>query len=92
MISKSHVDFEVAAVKAGLVFTPQQLEEVRSRLPVYMEDEALVEWLLSLTVGSETQQRRLKLVDQCPFESLRGRSKGRLARVAAREAALAVPT
>lgn len=30
--------WQVAAVKAGLVFTPQQLEEVRSRLPVYMEE------------------------------------------------------
>jgi len=57
-------EWQVAAVKAGLVFTPQQLDEVRSQLPVHMEEDALVAWLLSLTPGAKTKDARLALVDQ----------------------------
>eukprot|EP00435_Cladocopium_sp_Y103_P064633 s1151_g26.t1 len=50
-------EWQVAAVKAGLVFTPQQLDEVRSQLP---------DWLLSLTPGAKAKDARLALVDK-PF-------------------------
>mmetsp|Transcript_59589 Transcript_59589/g.72938 ORF Transcript_59589/g.72938 Transcript_59589/m.72938 type:complete len:530 (-) Transcript_59589:110-1699(-) len=57
-------EWQVAAVKAGLIFTPQQLDEVRSQLPVHMEEEALVDWLLSLTPGAKAKEARLALVDK----------------------------
>eukprot|EP00913_Durusdinium_trenchii_P030314 g28398.t1 len=52
-------EWQVAAVKAGLIFTPQQLEEVQRQLP-----EALVDWLLSLTPGAKTRAARFALVDK----------------------------
>jgi len=57
-------EWQVAAVKAGLIFTPQQLEEVQRQLPVHMEEEALVDWLLSLTPGAKTRAARFALVDK----------------------------
>lgn len=57
-------EWQVAAVKAGLVFTPQQVDEVRSQLPVHIEEEALVDWLLSLTPGAKAKDARLALVDK----------------------------
>lgn len=57
-------EWQVAAVRAGLVFTPQQVDEVRSQLPVHIEEEALVDWLLSLTPGAKAKDARLALVDK----------------------------
>eukprot|EP00439_Symbiodinium_sp_Y106_P013747 s5392_g1.t5 len=58
-------EFQVAAVKAGLLFTPQQLEEVSRQLPAPMDQEALVEWLLSLRPGAKTREERCCLVEKC---------------------------
>lgn len=57
-------EFQVAAVKAGLLFTPQQLEEVSWQLPAPMDQEALVEWLLSLRPGAKTREERSCLVEK----------------------------
>jgi len=57
-------EFQVAAVKAGLLFTPQQLEEVSRQLPAPMDQEALVEWLLSLRPGAKTREERCCLVEK----------------------------
>ncbi|CAK9059136.1 unnamed protein product [Durusdinium trenchii] len=59
-------EWQVAAVKAGLIFTPQQLEEVQRQLPVHMEEDGWRDgdWLLSLTPGAKTRAARFALVDK----------------------------
>ncbi|CAJ1421887.1 unnamed protein product [Effrenium voratum] len=60
-------EFQVAAIKAGLLFTPQQLEEVSSRLPLPapMDQEALVAWLLALVPSAKIRDARRALVQKC---------------------------
>lgn len=42
-------DWQCAAISAGLLFTPEQLEDIQSQLPFSVEDQkVLVEWLLSM--------------------------------------------
>jgi len=57
-------EWQVAGVQAGLLFTPEQLQEVAGQLPVRLEEDALIEWLISLPPGAKTKAARRALVQK----------------------------
>ncbi|CAE8637571.1 unnamed protein product [Polarella glacialis] len=58
-------EWQVSAIQAGLLFTPEQLQEVASELPFALPStEALVAWLLSLQPGSSGKEARRALAEK----------------------------
>lgn len=57
-------EWQVAAIKAGLLFTPEQLAEIASQLPVKVGEEAVKDWLRSLPPRGKTKEARRALVEK----------------------------
>lgn len=58
-------EWQSTAIRAGLLFTPEQLEDVSAQLPFQMESQqALVDWLMSLQPVVRSQEVRRTLVQK----------------------------
>uniref|UniRef100_A0A7S4VD55 SPX domain-containing protein n=1 Tax=Alexandrium monilatum TaxID=311494 RepID=A0A7S4VD55_9DINO len=58
-------DWQASAIVAGILFTPDQLEEISAQLPFQVDDQqVLIDWLLGLQPADQTSAAKCGLLEK----------------------------